>query len=240
MALDGTLPAYWQTNQTSFTLTNALKAKIIIDVSPAKVVAEISGETALPGESSIRQRVLMGGQRVVDGLISSTDAAAKSMLFYIGKQLSLYASMGVVTTTATANATVTRTVGSFITDGWTIGDSLMLYGSLSYANDGVLAQITSVTATALTLNGIAGVSVAETQGAGFRVIKVAQATRIPIPANAGNTDAIFPVRLFGHINDARQDSGIYLGTDSVLIMGMVASLSALPASIGVTTHAGLY
>lgn len=238
--IDITLPGYWITKTFAFTVTNTTKCKIVFDVTPAQVVAAIAGETALPGESSVRQRVLMGGTRISDGKLCSTDAVAKSMLLYVGEQLTLYADMGVAATTATTNATVTRTVGSFITDGWKAGDQLMLDGAVSAANNGNPVSITAVTATTLTLNGVTAVSVAETQGAGFRLIRLGQATRIPIPANSGNTDAILPVKLIGHANDVYNDPGIQLGATNLLVAAMVANLSALPATISGEISAGLY
>lgn len=241
MALDGALPRKFNAIPTTFTAANGTRCKIISDIAKPSILPSVAGEVALPGESAVRQRVLEGDQRIVDGLITSTDSVAKSVLLFIGQQLSVYENMGVVTTTATTNATITRTVGSFITDGWKVGSHAMLDGSLSAANDGNPVAVTAVTTTTLTLNGVSAVSVAETQGAGFRLFQVAQVTRIPIPANSGNSDAILPVRLIGNSNDPRGDnSGMMLGENEVLIMGMVAATSALPATIGVTVHRGKY
>lgn len=238
--IDVTLPGYWIAKTPSLTLTNTTKLKILFDVTPAQVVTAVSGETALPGESAVRQRVLAGGARIIDGKITSTDAAAKSLKTYIGEQLTLYANMGTATTTATTNATITRTVGSFITDGWKVGDQVMLDGSLSGANDGNVGVVTGVAATTLTLSGVTAVSVAETQGAGFRLIRLVQTGQIPVPANSGNSDSILPVKLFGHANDVYNDLGIQLGATNLLIGALAANASALPAAIQVSINAGLY
>jgi hypothetical protein len=238
--IDGTLPGYWIAKTSSLTLTNTTKCKILMDVTPAQVVAAVSGETAQPGESAVRQRVLTGGARIIDGKVTSTDAAAKSLKTYIGEQLTLYANMGTATTTATTNATITRSTGSFITDGWIAGDQVMLDGAVSAANNGTVATITAVAATTLTLSGVTAVSVAETQGAGFRLIRLVQTGQIPVPANSGNSDSILPVKLFGHANDVYNDLGIQLGATNLLIGALVANASALPAAIQVSINAGLY
>lgn len=238
--LDVTLPGYWVVKTSALTITNTTKCKILMDVTPAQVVTAVSGETALPGESAVRQRVMTGGARIIDGKVTSTDAAAKSLKLYIGEQLSLYANMGTVTTTATTNSTITRNSGSFITDGWKAGDQLMLDGSLSAANDGMPAVITAVTATTITVSGVSAISVAETQGAGFRVIRLVQISQIPVPANSGNSDTIPSVKLFGHSNDVYNDAGIQLGATNLLVGALVANASALPAAIQVSMNAGLY
>lgn len=238
--IDVTLPGYWVARAPSLTLTNTTKCKILFDVTPAQVVTAVSGETALPGESGVRQRVLTGGARIIDGKVTSTDSAAKSLKLYIGEQLTLYANMGTVTTTATTNATITRSTGSFITDGWKAGDQLMLDGAVSAANNGTVGVITAVTATTLTLSGVTAISVAETQGADFRVIRLSQYGQIPVPANAGNSDSVPPVKLFGHANDVYNDLGIQLGATNLLIGALVANASALPAAIQVSINAGLY
>lgn len=236
--IDGTLPGYWDQKAISFTAANGTQAKILFDVAPAQVVAAISGEGALPGEGQVRQRVLQGGQRVIDGLIASTDSAAKSLLLYLGEQLSLYANMGTVTTTATTNATVTRMTGSFITDGWGVGDTAMAFGCVSSANNGTVCQITGVTATTLTLYGVGGISVAETQGAGFRLVRIARLKQIGVPANAGNADATQPVSLLA--GNQTDTTGIQLGATGMLICAMFAAVSALPARVDVSANRGLY
>lgn len=235
-----TYPGYWDNQVVSFTITNSTQAKILCDVTPAQVVAAVSGETALPGESAIRQRVLQGGCRIIDGTIASTDSAAKSLLSYVGVQTSLYANMGVVTTTATTNSTVTRNAGSFITDGYQVGDKIMLFGCVTGANNGTTNIVTGVAANTLTVSGTTGIPTAETQGAGFRIIRLGRGTQIAIPANSGNADATPAIKLIG-TNESRTDtSGVQLGATGMLIVAMSAAISALPAQIDVSAQRGLY
>ena len=63
--------------------------------------------------------------------------------------------MGVDSITFTnATGVITRTVGSWITDGFVVGDFVYVSGTLSNLNDGSAGQITIVTATDLTVDGV--------------------------------------------------------------------------------------
>lgn len=237
--LDAQLPGKWKLYTTSITITDAARAKILVEESQPAVLAAISGETALPGETTVRQRVLSGGQRVFDGSFSSTDAVAKSLLIWTGPVLSKQANMGAPTITVTN--VLNRTAGSFLTDGWDVTDSIMLFDALTAANNGVVAQITAVTATAITVNGTPWTN--ETPTA-IRAVRIAQVTRRAVPANSGNTDAIAPVQLLGGAQDPSRfsppDTGISLDQDSILAISAVAALSALPARIDGYASAALY
>jgi hypothetical protein len=149
--------------------------------------------------------------------------------------------MGSVATTATVNATITRSQGSFLDEGWRIGQHVMLDNATSTVNNGNPVAVTGVSALTLTLNGVSAVSVAEPQGVGFRLIRVAQIERVTIPLNAGNADGVPSVRLFNNGMDPRNDtSGLFLGERDVLIMGLASAVSALPAAIHVHVTRGLY
>lgn len=241
--IDISLQGYYSNHIANFIAANAAKCKIFADVSPANVVAAVGSETALPGESVVRQRVLTGGRRLVDGIITSTDAAAKSVLVYSGLQMTLAANMGTITTTATGNATITRSAGSFITDGWTVGDTGMVFGSItaSAANDGAIWRVTTVAAGVLTLDGLGGISVAGTEGAGYRLFKVGLETRRPVPANSGNLDSQASVALIGGtLHPTLDTAGMWLDANGVIIVGMVAAPSALPAVVSVTGKSLLF
>lgn len=230
--IDPQLPGVWKDWIANITTTVGANARVLVDVTPAAVQAVVPSEVAIPGESTVRQRILTGGQRVIDGGISSTDGTARSAAIYLGKQTTLYANMGVVTTTAT-NA-LNRTVGSFITDGYKVGDACMFFGSTSAANDGIQALIvTGVTATVLTFNG--ALLANETMAAGFRVFRVAKRTQKAIAINAGSLDATPPVPLFGGTQDPgmapQPDTGMSFGPDDAMIVAMTAAISALPARV---------
>jgi hypothetical protein len=238
--IDPQLPGQWKEWTASFTTTNGTQAKVLADVTASQVLAAISGETAQPGESAVRQRVLTGGQRVIDGGIASTDGTARSALLYVGKQSSLYANMGTVTITATN--VLNRTTGSFITDGYKVGDAVMVFGSANGANDGVRAIVTGVTTTTLTVNGTPWANT--TEAAGFRVFRVIRRTQRAVAINAGNADATPPTILLGGTQDPQSlpapDTGLSLDADGALIVAMTGAISALPATVEFHAIAALY
>lgn len=243
MAIDGTLPLSWDNAVANFIAANGVQAKILVDVSAPQVVTAIAGETALPYETAARQRILQGGTRVIDGLVSSSDTVARDLMIYTAQQASLYANMGVVTTTATGNSTITRTVGSFITDGYQVGEQIMAFGAVSNANNGSVAVVTAVAALTLTLSGVAAISVAETQLAGFRLLRVAGAVRKAIAVGAGTNGTAGAIALIGGSLDPRTDNspyGIMLGQNGMLLVAMQAAISALPAVVSVSAHFGRY
>lgn len=240
--IDSQLPGQWREYETSITAALTTQAKILCDVAPAGLMAAISGETALPGEAAARQRIFTGGQRIIDGNWISTDSVAKSGRLWVASQVSLYANMGVVTTTATTNGTFTRTVGSFITDGWNVGDSAMIFGSANVANNGVLVQITTVVAGTLTFNGVPLAAV--TEAAGFRIVRVNLRYQKAIAITAGSIDGTPPVPLLTGTQDPSSlpppDTGLSLGPNGMLLVSVAATLSALPARVDVHALAAMY
>ncbi len=242
--IDSQLPGLWKTSTVSLTLGNTTQAKILCDVTPPFIQPAVSGETAIPGvggaESGVRQRVMTGGQRVIDGQWTSTDGTARSARLWVASQLSFYANMGTVTISAT-NA-INRSGGSFITDGWQIGDSAMVFGSANAANNGILLQATAVTATVLTFNGTPLANV--TEAAGFRVVRVALRYQKPLAITAGSIDGAPPVPLLGGSQDPGSaplpDTGLSLDQFGMLLASTPASLSALPARVDVHAVSILY
>jgi len=223
--INGNVPGAFDTRQASFIAASGILAKVLVDVAAA------SGN-------------LTGGQRVFDIAVASTDGAANALLLCEGMQLSLYANMGTATTTATTNTTITRTVGSFITDGWLVGDSVMCLGSAGTSNNGNVGTITSVTATTLTLNGVPSGFSANTEGAGFRLIRVTRRAWVSVPANAGNATSVSAlnanVQVVGQGYDQTKDStGIELGATGLLLVGLYQAVSALPATVQVTAKTAL-
>jgi hypothetical protein len=184
--------------------------------------------------------VLQGGCQIIDGTISSSDATLRYLNLYLGKELTLGSAMGTVAYTATTNSTITRTTGSYITEGWKVGMKLMSFNSTNSANDGKPVSVTGVTATTLTLSGVSAISVAGTQDATLRLFAIAQRTEIAIAASAGTNGSSTPIKLIGNSQDASTFAGIQLGEKGVLIGSMAAAVSALPASVDVTATVGYY
>jgi hypothetical protein len=239
--LDPTYGTYWRTWSCGFVAGDTTQAKILVDETPATVLAAVSGETALPGEATVRQRILQGGCRVIDGSIASSDGTARSVRTYLGRVLSRASAFGATLTVTTQN-TFNRASGSFITDGWRTGDIVMPFDMTTAANNGVLGVVTAVTATTLVVNGTPYTN--ETMPATARLVRVTQRTQKAVAINAGNTDSAPAVPLMGGTQDpasaALPDTGYSLGDTDVMIVGMVATVSALPARIDVQAITARY
>ena len=237
--IDAQLPGKWKTYQTSITANETTRAKILVQESQPVVLPAITGETVLPGETVVRQRVLSGGQRVFDGSFSSTDGTARSVLIWIGTVLTRQANMGVASTAGTN--TINRTVGSFLTDGFLPGDDVMMFDAPTAANNGVLGIATGVTATVITVNGTPFTNETLTT---VRVCRVAQRTRRALAINAGNLDTTPAVQLIGGSQDPSAflspDAGISLDENSIIAVSAVATISILPAQIEAFAVSALY
>jgi len=202
-------------------------------------MAPVSGETALPGEATVRQRVYTGGVRVIDGSICSSDGTTRSLLVYEGVETTLFANMGAPT--ITGQNVINRTAGSFIAEGYKAGDQVMGFGHATASNDGEAVIVTAVAASTLTVNGTPFTN--ETIASTYRLFRTVQKTRIGIPFNSGNTDSAPSVLLFGasQTRDKSVDtSGVSLGSTGALIVGMQAAISALPAQVYVQAKAARY
>lgn len=226
MALDTGFPGdYQMLPPVTFIAANGTAGKIAID----KQLAAGVNTQGLPTNAN-----LLGGCRLLDLCASSTDGSGKDVIRYQGMETSLYANMGTVATTATGNATITRSTGSFVTDGYKIGDTIMVFGSV--ANDGILGTITTVAALTLTLNGVPAGWTANAEAAGFRIIRVGAGIRVTVAANSGvGATATSNVTLLNSGVDAAVDrSGLWVGANNIVILAMQAAVSALPAYITMT------
>lgn len=230
--LDPSYGAYWQFGSCGFVAADGTQAKILVEETPAQLLPAIAGETALPGESAVRQRILQGGCRVIDGSIASTDGTARSLVLWLGRVLSRTSAFG-ATLTVTASNTFNRASGSFLADGWRVGDTVMPFGMTTAANNGVAGVVTGLTALTLTVNGTPYTN--ETMPATARLMRAAQRTRRGVPINSGNTDTAPAVPLIGGAQDpatpSLPDAGYSLGDIDVLIASMAAAVSALPAAV---------
>jgi hypothetical protein len=227
MALDATLPQLWSSRSISLTVTDSTRAKVLVD-------------------KQIAAGNLLGGFRIIDGQVASTDGTARSLIVWQGEELTLAADMG--TASIATTSTITRSAGDFLANGWKPTDSAMLlHGPIgpyagTAANYGTLLQVTAVAAGTLTFNGTP--LTAETMQAGSRIVRVAQRTRLAIAINAGNADATPPVPLMTGTQNpssaALPDTGWQYGDNSLVMVSVAAAISALPARIDVIASIGRY
>lgn len=224
MALDVTVPQRYRDAIVSFTAGVGTVAKVFIDEQQA------TGN-------------LLGDSRLLDATVSSTDATNRDMIVWKGRVATRQDTALTGAMTITATNTINRTAGSFITDGWRVGDTGMLFApvaSAANASDGLLVIVTGVTALALTCNTPVALT-NESLVAGTRVCEIAQLFMTQIPANAGNTNAIPNVTLLNSTMDSAQDkTGMMIEADTIMALSIVSAVAALPARISVNGRIARY
>lgn len=81
--------------------------------------------------------------------------------------------------------TITRTVGSFVTDGWRVGERFVITGATTLAND-FLATLTTVASGTLTF-ATGTVNTPENLPADSKIYRAARLATILLPSNAGTS-----------------------------------------------------
>jgi hypothetical protein len=253
MSWDAGVPLATQDFVQNLTVGNTTTGKVLVPVTPGRVMNAVSGEADLPNEGSVRQRVFQGGARVTTITAASTDSASNSLILREGILLSQFdgqagsGAMPVIASfgssgTITGQNTINRQANSFLADGVQIGDKHFIWGDSVAANNGVIVQVTAVTALAITYSGTLLTNNAAL-AAGFQIYKIAQSTENSVPANSGNSNSIPNVELLGALqsqNRSWDQTGLSLGANGILIVSMAGNVSALPASVDVTAKALLY
>lgn len=235
--------------QTSMTTTIGTRAKMLVDHAP--------GGLTLPDSASYpaaMPQVTRGGQRVIGGVMTSTDGTARDVVMLRGSTLTTQSAAATGALAVASTSSITRAIGSFQADGWTVGDSVVIFGpppsafgaigTPDYSNNagvltplnsvGILGIVTSVAALTLNVNGTP--LIIESLP-GCRLIRVAQATRQTIAASAGAAAATAAQVLIGNANEpdignlTAADRGISLGATDVLLVSTPVAISALPAQI---------
>jgi len=217
---NGNTPGMFANIAEAFTSANGTTARVVQDVTPA------SG-------------TLTGGCRVFDLVASSTDASARSINVYVGVVLTTQSASSTGALAVTTQNTLSRAAGSFIAEGWRVGQSVMVAapaGLSANGSDGLLGIVTAVNASTLQVNGTPFTN--ETLGAGSRLIKVAFRQQVSVGSNAGTLNS--NASLLGSGNDTSKDpSGIELGANGVLIAALATAVSALPAQVFIDGHVAL-
>lgn len=218
----------------TFIAANSTVAKLIIDGSLYPASAATSTAPTC-----------YGGGTIIDLVANSAEpSASKDIVFYGGVIATTQGgSTGAMATTATSNGTITRSTGSFLTDGWFVGDLAMLfapYGTApNAAVDGILCNITSVTALTLTINGvpIAALSLAT----GTRICRVTPEFRATVAAGAGTSGALRGIPLLGSSFDGSliRTEKKFSSTE-IYAAAMQSAASALPAYISINGQVAKY
>lgn len=170
------------------------------------------------------------GSRIHQACLTSTDNAALTARLYYLEILSLQSAMGTATHVdgGGGSDTLTRTTGSFIQDGWKIGDILYVYNSTTRAND-YKAEVTGVATLTLTF-ATGTVNTGEVLPAGASLYRAGLLGFFDIPANAGNATTIDSVDLLDDavipIFDASPDRYLVVGPNDALGIALGTAVGA--------------
>jgi hypothetical protein len=164
--------------------------------------------------------------------LRSSDTAANAAIIGIGKAITLASAMGTanfVDNGASAD-TITRSVGSFVTDGWITGERLLANGATTLAND-FDVLLTGVAAGTLTLaTGGGTVNTAEALAAGVKLYRLIQLGIISIPLSAGSTEAAASISGLDTTElpflDVSPDRLLLLGSDDILFVAALNTLGS--------------
>ena len=222
-------PAFFEgIGPISFIASNSTLAKVLVEPQVGAAAVGV-----LPA--------FYGGCTVIDLTASSTDVS-KDIILYQGD---VFTTQDVTNTGAmtTTTSTIPRTSGSFITDGWKVGDLVMTFAPPSLAPnaamDGVLGTITTVAALTLTVNGTPFAAL--TLAAGTRIVRVAPYVRVNVPANSGTNGTAANVLLLGNsLDSSATPLERKLGPTDMLIGAMQAAVGALPAYVSVVGQLARY
>lgn len=162
------------------------------------------------------------GSRVHSVSLASSDTAARDVSVYHGKLLTSASNMG---TTAFTTGTLTRNSGSFVTDGWAVGDTALPSGSTTLSNDKLLT-VTAVASGTLTFSET---QTAETFASTALLYRVGRLTTHNVPATAGYVNSIPSVDGLGDNSGTVDDSPnryVTLGANDCLAFASGATITA--------------
>lgn len=167
---------------------------------------------------------------------SQTTASALTARMYIGALLNQVGTtpalagaatdLGGTAAVAGLNA-ITRSSGSFITDGWQVDDLAILIGSTTLAN-AIAARVTAVASGQLTFIA-SSFATNETLPAGAQLYRAGSIAVSTIAANAGNaagTSALDVLSDGKPFVDASPNRNLILGPGGAVFMALASSLSA--------------
>lgn len=149
--------------------------------------------TFVPGFSTRPRLIFLPGSlgaKVTAIVVSSGDAGANTLQIALAKKLTSSADMGVgaFVDGGGGSDSITRTTGSFVTDGWRDGNRLAAQDAQTLANDfGIL--LTSVSALSLVF-ATGTVAAAENFTANTTLWQLARTWAVAVPANAGTPSAV--------------------------------------------------
>lgn len=160
--------------------------------------------------------------------IGSSDAGANNVQFYIGKKRTLASAMGTgaLVDGGGSSDTITRSGGSFVTDGWIAGKRMIVAGSTTLANDfaAILTAVaagtlTFATATVNTAENLPSTAVLYDAVLGWYVAVAAGSGQPSVAAVSGLTTTAAPM------TSANLENGFDLDPDDVLFAAVTTALT---------------
>ena len=183
------------------------------------------------------------GARVHAIAVANTDAGANTALLYYAKRMTLQSAMGTGAFLNNGGSpdTITRTSGSFVDDGWLIGDRLLVSDPTTLANS---FFVTLTVVAALTLTFVTGTTdTAENLPTGAIMYKLAQLHLTTLAINAGNAAATDALDLLGAdmpTVDVSPDRYLTIEADDALVMSLGTAPGASPDRVDVMVGGGDY
>lgn len=183
------------------------------------------------------------GSRVHGISLANTDAGANTALLYHAKQMTLQSAMGVgaFVDGGGGSDTITRTTGSFVTDGWKVGDRLLVADPTTLAN-AFFVTLTAVVALTLTF-ATAIVDTAENFPTGAIIYKLCQLHLTTVAINAGNaaaTSALDMLTTDWPIADVTPDRYLTIEGGDALVISLGTAVGAAPDRVDVMVAGGDY
>lgn len=183
------------------------------------------------------------GSRIHGISVANTDGGGNTALLYHAEQMTLESAMGTgaFVDNGGSSDTITRGSGSFITDGWLVGDRLWVHAPTTLAN-GFFVTLTAVAALTLTF-ATATTDTAENFPTGAIIYRLSQLHLTTLAANAGNaasTDALDMLITDWPIADVTPDRYMTLGANDALVFSVGTAVGASPDRIDISTFGGDY
>ena len=180
------------------------------------------------------------GSRVHGISAVATDSGASTAILYYAERMTLQSAMGTGAHVDDGD-TITRTSGSFVTDGWLVGDRFFVSGNTTLLN-GFFATLTTVAALTLTF-ATGSTNTAENLPTGAIIWRLSQLHLTTMAANAGNaasTDALDMLITDFPIADVTPDRYLTLGPNDGLALSVGTAIGASPDRLDITVFGGDY
>ena len=151
-------------------------------------------KTALIPGMGTRPRIIAdpgaSGSEITAISVASSDGAANDLQFGMSEVVTDQSDMGVgaLVDGGVNSDTITRTAGSFVADGWKVGERLLVRNATTLAND-FLAVLTAVSALSLTF-ATATVDTAEDLPSGATLHRYHDLGYVDVDAGAGSPSVV--------------------------------------------------